>query len=108
MQRLDEELSKVRKEVKPENLETDTGQLRKRYRLHERIVQHFNTDELQALMYSVGVNPENIAPFDPLPNRALEFVLHMQRHGKTKQLITRLSDLRPLVDWPDDDKESLT
>lgn len=87
------------KQVKPEAKETDTGRLRQRYRLHELIVAHFNTDELQSLMYSLGVNPENIAPMEPLNERAMEFVLYMQRHGKMKTLLRRLSDLRPLVDW---------
>lgn len=87
------------KQAKPEAKETDTGRLRQRYRLHELIVEHFNTDELQSLMYSLGVNPENIAPMEPLNERAMEFVLYMQRHGKMETLLKRLSDLRPLVDW---------
>ena len=100
IKRLDNEIADIKRRSMPlENEESDTGKLRRRYRLHEKIVEHFNMDELQSLMYSVGVVPENIAPMEPLNERCMEFVLYMQRHNKMDLLKTRLIDLRPLVDW---------
>lgn len=77
---------------------TDTGRLRQRYYLHERISKYFDAQELRDLMYYFGIDPENVHAAGHR-DRCLQFVLYLQRRGKTPQLIERLEVLRPLVKW---------
>ncbi len=98
---LNSRVSQLQQEIKPEFVaETDTGRLRQRYRLHEKIVQYFNIDELRSLMKSLGINPEHISDSgERLDNQAMEFVLYMARHNKTSDLLKRLEQKRPSIKW---------
>lgn len=50
-------------------------------------------------MYDLGVNPENLEPYAPKPDQALQFVLYMKRHGEIDKLISGLEQIRSKVKW---------
>jgi len=96
--RLNSEIEAI-KQAKPAAVKlTETGELRLRRYLHERIARYFNNQELRELMNWFGVNPENLSG-DGHKDKALQFVLYLIRRNKISQLIDRLRELRPLVEW---------
>jgi len=78
---------------------TDTGELRRsRHYLHVQINEHFDNGELIDLIYSLGVDPEKIMG-NTRNEKSLQFVFYAQRHGRMAELLERLAELRPLVEW---------
>lgn len=69
-------------------------------RLDDQIADHFNLSELQDLCFKLGINFENLAG-STLNDKTLELVRYCQRHRRLIELLALLSELRPMVDWPE-------
>lgn len=69
-------------------------------RLDDQIADHFNLSELQDLCFKLDINFENLAG-STLNDKTLELVRYCQRHRRLNELLALLSELRPMVDWPE-------
>lgn len=69
-------------------------------RLDDQIANHFNLSELQDLCFKVDINFENLAG-STLNDKTLELVRYCQRHRRLNELLALLSELRPMVEWPE-------
>lgn len=68
-------------------------------RLHELIIAHFNINELQELAFELGIDYETIAGTEK-NSKTREFILFCSRRDLVEELITKLKDARPTIDWP--------
>jgi hypothetical protein len=62
------------------------------------VAYRFDKSELGELAHWFGVNPDDLEG-ERHTDKALQFVLHLQRRGKIPQLIERLQQLRPNENW---------
>lgn len=62
------------------------------------IQTHFNLDELDALVFELGVNGEEIGGHT-ITSRPFHLVEYCQRHGLVERLLETLRRKRPFVDW---------
>lgn len=58
----------------------------------------FNAEELDALIFSIGANPEDIDG-DTMLSRPFHLVSYCGRHGIVERLRKRCQELRPHLDW---------
>jgi len=68
--------------------------------LRERIVAHFNLEELKTLGDDIGIEYESLPNNLPFDAFVREFVKYSQKHLKTPILLSELKRQRPSVDWP--------
>lgn len=77
----------------------DTGELRRRrYYLHEKIAERFSPSELVGLMYSLGIDPGDIAG-ETHNDQCLQLVMYCERHGRMSDLLDKLRHVRPRQKW---------
>lgn len=75
-----------------------SDRLSQRRFLHMAIAEMFNESELNLLAYELDFNPENLTG-GMHEERALWLTLHMQRHGRLRELIKMLQKKRSHIDW---------
>lgn len=63
------------------------------------IVEHFNSDDLIELMFSLSIRDEDIKG-NTHTVRVVELIKYCERHKFLNQLILRCQERRPRVDWP--------
>ncbi len=68
--------------------------------LRERIIAHFNFEELKTLGDDIGIEYESLPTHMAFVDFVREFVGYAQRHMKTPILLSELKRQRPGVDWP--------
>jgi hypothetical protein len=75
--------------------------------LYALIVEHLGLDEVERMMFELGLDSESIGG-DTLNMRSLNLLVHLQKRNRTGELVTLLRRRRPDVAWPDIlDKERL-
>lgn len=67
--------------------------------LHKLIINHFNVAEIRTLCLDLDVDYESIAG-EEKESKFRELVLGLARNGRLPELINRLQQTRPRVDWP--------
>ena len=67
-------------------------------RLRQNIAEYFNLDELRTLCFDMGIKHENLAA-STLDGMARELVDYCKRTDKLRDLVAKLTDLRPKVSW---------
>jgi hypothetical protein len=70
-----------------------------RTQLQQLLYQMFNTDELEELGFSLGVQADDIKG-ETLGVKAQELVLYCERRGIVDKLLGRCRELRPGATWP--------
>ncbi len=63
------------------------------------IAVYFNDEELRSLCLSLNVDYESLGG-DGKKARAERLVSHMERHGRSEELLSTLNALRKHVAWP--------
>ncbi|MCA9996325.1 MAG: hypothetical protein KDE56_11290 [Anaerolineales bacterium] len=86
------------------NIPVDRVSLRK---LRQLVVARFNLDELNNLIFDLGLNPEEIAG-ETLSTRVLNTLLTVQRQGKLPQLLREVHRLHPKLTTADLQREGDT
>jgi hypothetical protein len=66
--------------------------------LHRQIVERFNEGELDGLTFDLGLRYEDLKGSTP-QEKARELVRYFMRQERLDELVTALSQARPLVDW---------
>lgn len=66
--------------------------------LYKALKKHLNMQELRALCYDLGVEPEEL-PTESLTDFALGLVRYMERRDRVSELLTHLAGTRPEVNW---------
>lgn len=67
-------------------------------RLRDIIVEHFDIEELNGLLFELGVRKDEIAA-QTIAARVEEVVNHCVRHGRLADLLAHCRSLRPSADW---------
>lgn len=62
------------------------------------IQQHFSLEELDQLIFELGLNPDDI-PGDTITTRPFHLVAHCTRHHLTTRLRDLLHEKRPFLEW---------
>ena len=78
--------------------------------LLEKIDRHFNQVELKDLCFRFQVDYESLGG-EGKRDKARELITHMERRGRTAELIEACARLRPQVDWdsgPAPERQSAT
>ncbi|MGD9098945.1 MAG: sigma 54-interacting transcriptional regulator [Anaerolineae bacterium] len=65
-----------------------------RQRLYERLISGFDLEEINDLVFQLGLSPDDIVG-DTIPVKARELVLYYQRRGRLDELQEALNRLRP-------------
>ena len=66
--------------------------------LRQKIVDHYNDEELRTLCFDVGANYEDL-PAQGKEGKARELIAYLQRLGQLPDLIKMCRKTRPKVDW---------
>jgi nucleoside phosphorylase len=66
--------------------------------LRQTMTTHFSDSELRDLCFDLGIDDENL-PGQGKGAKARELITYCMRHQRIPELIARLSQLRPHVDW---------
>lgn len=66
--------------------------------LNEKLSNHFNTEEVRTLCFSLNVDYDNL-PADGKSNKVRELILHCIRNQCIDQLKVKCKELRPKVSW---------
>jgi hypothetical protein len=74
--------------------------------LFQDIVQYFDLDELRTLSFSLAVDWGNLSG-DNKPTRVISLISHLARRKRIGELLVRLQEERPAVQWPDIDPDVL-
>ena len=69
--------------------------------LRQELAAHFNREELRDLTFDMGIDYENFP--EAKDGFVRELVSYCQRHGRLVELVDKLQQLRPEVDWPTPD-----
>lgn len=77
-----------------------TDRLSARKALHGLIHVHFDAGELNQLCYDLGILHDDLGSGGH-DTRIMELILMVIRLGRRDDLLKRLRELRPGVDWPD-------
>jgi formylglycine-generating enzyme required for sulfatase activity len=78
----------------PGGLPSDRAELR------QKLVEHFNREELRTLCFDLGIEHENLP--DTKDSMARELVAHCERQGRIPELVAACQRLHPKVPWGTD------
>lgn len=67
-------------------------------RFCDLIITHFDVEELNGLMFELGVRKDEIAG-DTIGARSRDLVTYCERRGRLGDLLTQCARLRPAVNW---------
>lgn len=73
--------------------------LQERNQLRKLMSQHFNTEELRDLCFTLGIEYENLGS-DTKSGKIRELIAYCQRHACLGSLLNTCRQLRPHVQWP--------
>jgi hypothetical protein len=68
--------------------------------LRRCMIEHFDLDELQTLVYDLSVDWEEL-PGDRKSTKSQALIQHLAQRGQLSDLVTLLKEERPQLDWPD-------
>ena len=75
--------------------------LQNRIRLKELMVRYFNKEELEDLLFNLGIDKDEL-PTATKPELAKEIILYCERHNTLERLLEICRDQRPHADWPEE------
>ncbi len=68
-------------------------------KLHQLLNEYFNLEEIRTLCFNLNVDYESVAG-DEKPSRSRELLMALARRNRLPDLLTRLQEDRPHVEWP--------
>lgn len=74
--------------------------LQNRIRLRQLMTRYFSKNEMEALLFDLGIDPEEI-PEGIKSEMAQEIILYCERHGRTEKLLNLCREQRPNAEWPE-------
>jgi non-canonical purine NTP pyrophosphatase (RdgB/HAM1 family) len=75
--------------------------LQNRIRLKELMVRYFNKEELEDLLFNLGIDQDEL-PNATKPELAKEIILYCERHDRLERLLEICRDQRPHAEWPEE------
>ena len=74
--------------------------LQNRIRLRQLITRYFNKQELESLLFDLGIDKDEI-PEGAKSDMAQEIILYCERHGRMDDLLELCRQQRSNADWPE-------